>query len=148
MFKVSRKTLRKYSHVRGKLDNLSQIYCWAFISRLPCSNMKLIDAIKELVQKFWHENTRTSSNQKDVLKLRKGSKYHQPHIKHFLDMTQTKFYEIFNNEHRKLNLFQRSFEKCKPWFDRICTDCNKCCCKYHVEFDYFYICTHKSCFAS
>jgi hypothetical protein len=51
--------------------------------------MKLIGVIKGLVQDFWHENTRPSCNKKYVLKLRRGSKDYEPHIKHFLDITQT-----------------------------------------------------------
>ena len=69
MFKVSRKTLHKYSHVREKLDSLGQIDCWAFIGRVPHSNMKLIDAVKELVQKFWPENTNIQS--KRCVKVKK-----------------------------------------------------------------------------
>ena len=100
--------------------------------------MKLIDAVKELVQKFWHDHTRPISNQRDVLKLRKGSTECEPHVKHFLDTTQTKLYERFRNEHTQLNLGQRSFEKCKPWYVRICIDRNKCYCRYHVEYEYLY----------
>ena len=62
---------------------------WAFTGRLPHSDMNLIGVVKGLVHYFWHENTRPYSNQKDVLKLRRGSKYHEPHIKYFLDITQT-----------------------------------------------------------
>ena len=62
---------------------------WAFTGRLPHSDMKLIEAVKGLVQEYWHDNNITSSNQKDVVKLRKGSRDREPHIKHFLDMTQT-----------------------------------------------------------
>ena len=62
---------------------------WAFTGKLPRFDMKLIDAVKGLVQEFWHDNNRPSSNEKDVAKLRKGSRDREQHIKHFLDMTQT-----------------------------------------------------------
>jgi hypothetical protein len=125
---------------------------WAFTSRLPRSDMKLIGAVKGLVQDFWHENTRPSSNQKYVLKLRRGSRDHEPHIKHFLDITQTKLYERFRTVHSALNLGQRSFHKCKPWYVRINTICNTCCCRYHIEYGYYYDThththTHISCFS-
>ena len=77
---------------------------WAFIGRLPHSDMKLIEAIKGLVQEYWHDNSRPSSNQKYVVKLRKGSRDHEPHIKHFLDMTQTELYERFRIAYSELNL--------------------------------------------
>ena len=76
--------------------------------------MKLIDVVKGLVQEFWRDNSRPSPNQKYVLKLRRGSRDCEPHIKNFLDMTQTKLDEGFIHEHNELNLGQISFEKCKP----------------------------------
>ena len=100
--------------------------------------MKLIDAVKGMVQEFWHDNSRPSSNQKDVLKLRMGSRDREPHIKHFLDMAQTKLYKRFRHEHNELNLGQRSFEKCKPWYVKISTTRNTCCCRYHIEYAYYY----------
>ena len=39
---------------------------------------------------------------------------------------------------RHLNLGKRSFEKCKPWYVRINTLRNTCCCRYHVEYEYYY----------
>ena len=73
--------------------------CWAFLGRFPHRDMKLIDVVKELVQTFWHDHTIPSFNQRDVLKMRKGSTEREPHIKHFLDTTQTELYERFRNEH-------------------------------------------------
>ena len=69
--KLNRKTFQKYSVIRENLQTPGGKYCWAFVSRLPRRDMKLIDAIKELVQTFWHDHTRTSYNQRDVLKLSK-----------------------------------------------------------------------------
>ena len=82
---------------------------WAFTGRLPCSDMKLIGVVKGLVQYLWHENTRPSSNKKDVLKLRIGYRDPEPHIKKEIDITQTKLYEIFKTIHSAFNLGQRSF---------------------------------------
>ena len=62
---------------------------WAFTSRLPHFDMKLIEAVKGPIQEYWHNNSRPSSNQEDLVKSRKGSSDREPHIKHFLDMTQT-----------------------------------------------------------
>ena len=50
--------------------------------------MKLIDAVKGLMHSVWHDNTIPYSNRKDVLKIRKGSKDREPHIKYILDITQ------------------------------------------------------------
>ena len=97
------KALCRYCSRREQLD-FGQTDVWSFIGSFPWSDMKLIDAVKGLVQDFSCDNIRLSSNQKDVLKLRRGSRNHEPHIKHFLDMTQTKLYERFRHEHNELNL--------------------------------------------
>ena len=79
----------KYSVIRENLHTPGGKYCWDFVDRLPCQDMKLFDVDKDLVQiKFWHDHTRPSSNQSEVLKLRKGSTEREPHVKHFLDTTQ------------------------------------------------------------
>ena len=104
------KALHRYCSRREQL-NSGETNAWSFVGRLPCSDMNLIDAVKGLVQEFLHDNCRPSSNQKYVLKLRMGSRDHEPHIKHFLDMTQTELYERFRHEYNELNLGQRSFEK-------------------------------------
>jgi hypothetical protein len=89
LIKCNVKTLQKYSIRQYSLDTGFQTDMWAFTGRLPHSDMKLIEVVKALVQEFWHENNRPSSNQKDVVKLRKGSRDHEPYIKHFLEMTTT-----------------------------------------------------------
>ena len=66
------------------------------------------------------------------------SRDRESHIKHFLDMTKTKLYERFRHEHNELNLGQISFEKCKPWYVKINTTRNTCCCQYHIEYGYYY----------
>ena len=70
--------------VEGQMDKL-----WAFSGRFPRKDMKLVEAVKGIVQTFWHDNTRHSSYTKDVLKCCRGSRNNEPHIKHYLDMTQT-----------------------------------------------------------
>ena len=77
---------------------------WAFSGRLSCKDMKLVEAVKGLMQAFWHDNTRSSSNTRDVLKHCKSSRSHEPHIKHYIDMTQTQLYEMFKVSHLELRL--------------------------------------------
>ena len=87
ILKLNRKTVQKYSVIRENLQTPGGKDCWAFVGRFPHRDMKLIDVVKELVQTFWHDHTRPSSSQRDVLKLRKGSIECEPHVKHFLDTT-------------------------------------------------------------
>ena len=122
------KTLKNYSVRKDNLDVEGQIETlWEFSYRSPHKDMKLVEAMKGLVQTFWHDNTRPYSNMKDVLKHCRGSINTEPHVKHYLDMTQTQLFEMFKVAHVKLRLGQRSFEKCKPWYVRINTIWNTCC---------------------
>ena len=111
---------------------------WPFSSRLPRKDMKLVEVVKDLVRTFWNNNTRPSSNIKNVLKHCRGSMNIEPHVKHYFDMTQTQLFEMFKVSHIELRLGQRSFEKCKPLYVRINTIRNNCCCIYHIDFDLYY----------
>ena len=101
---------------------------WEFSGRFPRKDMKLFEAVKGLVHTFWHDNTSPSSNTKDVLKHCRGSMNNEPHVKHYLDMTQTQLFEMFKVAHVGLRLGQRYFEKCTPWYVRINTIRNSCHC--------------------
>ena len=80
--------LKKYSIRRDSLEIEGQMEkLWAFSGRFPHKDMKLVETMKGLVHVFWHDSTRPSSNTRDVLKHYKGSRDHEPHIKHYLDMT-------------------------------------------------------------
>ena len=84
------KTHKKYSIRRDILDVEGQMQTlWAFSSRFPYKDMKLVEVVKGLVHTFWHDNTRPSSNTKDVLKHYRVSINNEPHVKHYLNMTQT-----------------------------------------------------------
>ena len=97
---LNSKTLKKYYVRRDSLDIEGQMEkLWAFSGRLPRKDMKLVEAVNGLVQAFWHDNTRPSSNTRDMLKHYKGSRSHEQHIKHYLDMTQTQLYEMFKVFH-------------------------------------------------
>ena len=88
-------TLKKYSvrreslDVEGKMETL-----WAFSGRFPCKDMKLVEAVKGQVHTFWKDNTRPSSKTNYVLKLCRGSRDNETHVKHYLDMTQTQLFKM------------------------------------------------------
>ena len=75
-----------------------------FVVGFPEKTMKLVEAVKGLVHTFWHDNTRPSSNTKDVLKHCSGSRNNEPHVKHYLDMTQTQLFEMFKVANVELRL--------------------------------------------
>ena len=79
------KTLRKYSVRRDSLDVEGQMETlWVFSSRFPRKDMKLVEVVNGLVHTFWHDNTKPSSNKKDLLKNCMGSMSNEPHVKHHL----------------------------------------------------------------
>ena len=84
---------------------------WEFSGRFRHKYMNLVEAEKGLVHNFWHDNTKPSSNTKDVLKNCRGSMKNEPHVKHYLDMTQTQLFEMFKVSHVELRLGKRYFEK-------------------------------------
>lgn len=45
---------------------------------------------------------------------------------------------MFKATHPELRLGQTSFEKCKPCYVRKNTISNTYCCRYHIEFYYYY----------
>ena len=53
-------------------------------------------------------------------------------------MTEIELYQIFRHEHNEYNLGQRSFKKCKPWYVKINKTPNTSCCRYHIEYGYYY----------
>ena len=85
---------RESLDIEGQMEKL-----WEFSGRLPHKDMNLVEAMKGLVHAFWHGNTNSCSNTRDVLKHFKGSRNHEPHIKHYLDMMQTQLYEMFKVSH-------------------------------------------------
>ena len=96
---LHQKNIKRNSFRRDSLDIEGQMNkLWEFSGRLPCKDMKLV-VVKGLVHAFWHDNTRPSSNAKDVLKCYRGSRHHEPHIKHYIGMTQPQLYEMFKVSH-------------------------------------------------
>jgi len=91
LLKYNAKNIRNYSHRQDSLDTGSPTYLWEFSRRLPRFDMNLVGEVKGLVQDFLHENTRPSSNQMDVLKLRRGSRDCESHIKKYLEITPNSF---------------------------------------------------------
>ena len=62
-------TLKKYLVRRDSLDVEGQMETlWEFSGSFSRKYMKLVEVVKGLVHTFWNDNTRPSSNTKDVLK--------------------------------------------------------------------------------
>ena len=87
ILKLNRKIVKKYSVIRENIQTPVRKDCLAFVSRFFHQDMKIIDVVKDIVQNLWNDHTKPSSNQRDVLKLRKCSIEREPHVKHFLHTT-------------------------------------------------------------
>jgi len=75
LVKVNVKTLQKYSIRRENIGTTRNIEFWALIGRSSHFNKDLIEVVHGIMKKIWHDNTRHSSNQKDVLKLGRSYQY-------------------------------------------------------------------------
>ena len=53
---------------REKIENSNETSFWLFQGRPPCKDKVIVDALRTLIKFFWHDNTRASPNQKDVVK--------------------------------------------------------------------------------
>ena len=104
------KTLKKYSVTRYNLVEGQMETLWEFSGRFRQKDMKLVEAVKGLVHTFSYDNTRNYSNIKDVLKHCWGSMNNDPHVKHYLDMTQTELFDMFKVSHVELRLGKGYFE--------------------------------------
>lgn len=94
LLKISRTTLHHALGRREKIEDLgNNNSLWAFSGRLPRKDKVVVDALRWLIEFFWHDNKRVSPNQRDVVRRQIGSRSHESHAKHFSDMTQTQFYE-------------------------------------------------------
>jgi hypothetical protein len=89
---------------------------------------KLDPETVEAAVDFWTQNSRVSPCKKHVVGLRRKGVV--PHVKHFLEMSQTEMYINFKNKHPQAKIGQRKFEMCKPFFvvaaraeDRITCAC-------------------------
>ena len=76
------------------LDDSSLEGNWAIMSRAPRCDM-IDDRIKILVISFWNDNTRPSSNVRDVLIHRVRDNIYEHHTKYWLDITQHEMFVSF-----------------------------------------------------
>ncbi len=113
---LNRTTLRRALSRREKIDDPLQNETWAFGGRLPRFDKKLSDDVKEEITQFWHSSSQVSPNAKNVSKLRIGIRDCTPHLKHYLEVSQTMFFKQFRESHPSLHISQRSFESLKPFY--------------------------------
>ena len=104
-----------------------------FRSRLLQKDKEISEALKSLIKYFLKNNTRVSPNQRDVVRRRIGSQNRDPHVKHFLDSTQTQFFAKFIGMYPQIRISQRFFEMGKPFFVEINHTRTTCCYRIHIE---------------
>lgn len=135
MLNINRKRVgRAYSHRKKVLT--SKKSCWTYTERKTRS-----DAIptehRKLAYEFWAspDVSRTTPNKRDIVRKRLAPKTYVTHPKQILEKTQTEAYMEFKQKYPEIQMGQRTFESCKPFYiatprpqDRI-----SCCCRIHVE---------------
>lgn len=95
ILKIGRGTLRRAMLTRERLEDPTKNELRTLSGRLPKKYKKISKALKSLIEDFWKSNTHVSRNQRDVVRRRISSQNCDPHVKHFLDSTQTQFFAKF-----------------------------------------------------
>ena len=116
-----------YLKRRNNLDDSTLEGNWALMYRVPRSD-RIGETIKNLVIQFWIDNTRPSTNRRDIIKQRIGPKEYLQHTKHWLDVTQHVLYLSFLNLNPDTRIGQAMFEILKPYFVKINKYFETCCC--------------------
>ena len=114
---ISRRTLARRISTREQLETINPNQCWAIVCRCP-RNDKVSNEWHDIVVNFWTENSRVSSNRRDVLTHRISRGVREEHQKHLLDISQTELFHKFQDAHRDITIGQRTFEAMKPWYIR------------------------------
>ena len=135
--KIGLKPRRLFGGKRIRTQILkSEKSCFEITKRKTRSDAVSEDT-KKTVFDFWCSPSisRTSSNKKDVKRMRIAPNMYSSHQIQILEKTQTEAYLEFRTKHPNIKISQRLFESYKPYFvlpvrpkDR-CT----CCCRHHVE---------------
>ncbi|VDI16270.1 Hypothetical predicted protein [Mytilus galloprovincialis] len=114
----------------------SDHFCWSFTKRKTRADA-LSEDVKRQVYEYWQKSgiSRPTGNKSDVKRERLGPNIYASHMIHILEKTQTEVYTDFKIENPEINISQRCFENCKPFFVRPVRqkDRQTCCCRYHVE---------------
>ena len=109
---------------------------WKLTKRKTRSDA-ISEEVKQIAQDFWSspEISRPTGNKKDIKRERVGPKQYVFHEKQVLEKTQTEVYEEFKAKFPDIDLGQRAFEKCKPFYviEARPQDRQSCCCRAHVE---------------
>jgi hypothetical protein len=134
---ISRTTLTRRISIREQLETINPnlnlaIVCWG-----P-RNDKVSNEWRNMIVEFWNENSIVSSNRRDVLTQRLSRGVREEHQKHLLDNSQTDLFHKFQDAHHDIVIGKQNFEAIKPWYIHPNKVCETCCCRYHVEFNYYY----------
>ena len=78
---------------------------------------------------------RPTGNKRDIVPKYVGPNDYCEHEKHILEKKQNDIYVEFKQKYPDIQMRQRSFESCKPFFvvPTRPADWNSCCCRSHVE---------------
>lgn len=112
---ISRRTLTRSISTREQLEIMNPHQNLAVVCRAP-RNGKVLDEWRGIVIEFWNENSRVSSNRRDVLTHRISRGVREEHQKQFLDISQTELFHKFQDAHPNITIGQRTFEAMKPWY--------------------------------
>ena len=90
---ISRRTLARIISTREQLETINPNQCWAIVCRCP-RNDKVSNEWHDIVVNFWTENSRVSSNRRDVLTHRISRGVREEHYEYRVSNTMKLCYEL------------------------------------------------------
>jgi hypothetical protein len=135
MLNINRKHVGKAFNHRTKVLK-SKKSCWTYTERRTTSDV-IPTEHRKLAHNLWSspDISWTTPNKKDIVRKRLAPKTYVTHAKQVLEKTQTEAYLEFKQKYPDIQMGQRSFDSCKPFYistprsqDRV-----SCCCRIHVE---------------
>jgi hypothetical protein len=140
---VSVKRLARSAPARTQILH-SNKSCFEYTKRKTRSHA-LTEDLKKRIYDFWclPEISHPTGNKNDIKRVRVGTKQYRSHAVQILEQSQSEVYTDFKSLHPDVQISQRSFEKCKPFFIRAAKPKDRimCCRRYHLEIKHVF----KSC---
>ena len=92
------------------------------------------EGIREKVIDYWDNHPCAILDRKHVLRQCFGRGIYKEHCKHVMEMIGVALLEEFKESNPCVQISFTMFSKLKPWYIRLNTIRDTCCCRYHVEF--------------
>ena len=132
---IPARTVSKGHRIRAHVSH-SDTSCFKYTQR-KTRTTTITEETKKLMYNFWcsADISHPTGNKKDIKRVRIGVKSYSSHEVYILRKSQTEAFVDFKEKYPDIQISQRTFERCKPYFIREARPKDRitCCCRYHLE---------------